>query len=301
MKARPLHPGDPISVVAPGGPVRRVRLEKGIDALLDQGHPVEVGPHVLARRGFLAGSDEDRAADLNAAIHRRDVPAIFFARGGAGTARLLDRIDLEALRERPRVLLGYSDVTSIFMAIQKPGRPYPVRYGPVVVELGEPDSYAPRSLREALYLPSARLGHPLASSRVLRPGRGRGVLIGGCLTLLVGLLGTPYDMPWDGCILFWEDLNEAPYRIDRMLHQLRLAGKLRNLAGMVVGRLAGCEPKPPAPGLPIPQIIAEATSGTRYPIVMNFPCGHIRRKRTLLLGAPAYLDTGRSRLTLEAR
>jgi muramoyltetrapeptide carboxypeptidase len=281
--------------------VKKKRLESGIGALLDAGHPVEVGSNVLARRGFMAGTDEQRSADLDAAIRRKDLPAIFFARGGVGAARLLDRVDLSALRSRPRVLLGYSDLTSVFMALQRPGRPYPVRYGPTVSELGDARTHDPASLSEALSLPSPTIHHSLAGCRILRPGRGAGLLIGGCLTLLVGLLGTRHDISWDGCVLFWEDLNEPPYRLDRMLQQLRLAGKLDRLAGMIVGRLVGCAPKPPTPGLPIPEIILDAVAGTRYPVVMNFPCGHVPRKRTLLLGVPANLDTGRRRLILDTR
>ena len=242
------------------------------------------------KQGFLAGPDGKRAADLNAAIGRKGAPAIFFARGGWGAARLLDRIDLDRLRARPRVLLGYSDLTAIFMALQRPGRSYPYRYGPNVSELGDPGNFEPRSLREALYLSTDPIRHALRGCRILRPGRARGTLIGGCLSLLTLLLGTRYDVPWDGCLLFWEDLNEPPYRIDRMLHHLRLAGKLEKLAGMIVGRLPGCGAIPPTPGRPIGDLVLEATAGTRYPIVMNFPAGHIPRKRTLLMGVEAELD-----------
>jgi muramoyltetrapeptide carboxypeptidase len=301
LKPIALCPGDPVGVVAVSGPVSRGRIERGIGALRDWGHPVDPGAALLARRGFLAGADAQRAADLDAAIHRRDLPGILFARGGWGAARILDRVDLAALRARPRVLLGYSDVTSLFMALQRPGRPYPVRYGPTVAELGEPRAYHGASLREALYLPSDRIEHGLAGCRILRPGRASGILTGGCLALLVGMLGTPYDASWDGCILFWEDLNEEPFRIDRMLNHLRLAGKLKNLAGMIVGRLRGCRPKPPTPGLPLKEILLEATAGTSYPIVLDFPCGHIPRKRTLLMGVPAEVDTGRRSLVVRVR
>jgi len=265
------------------------------------GHTVEPGAHLAARRGFLAGSDEHRAADLNAAIHRRDIPAIFFARGGWGAARILDRIDLAALRSRPRVLMGYSDLTSLFMALQRPGRWYPYRHGPLVSELSEPRAYHAPSMREALALPGPVIEHPIDRCRVMRPGSGHGVLIGGCLTLLTGLLGTKHDVSWDGCILFWEDKNEPPYRIDRMLQQLRLAGKLKNLAGMIVGKLHGCLPKPRTPSLPIDEIILDAVAGTRYPVVTHFPTGHVPGNRTLLMGAPAALDTRRRHLVLQAR
>ena len=301
MKARALRKGETIAVVGVSGPVRPERLRKGIDALLDADHPVEVGRGALQRHGFFAGPDEVRAADLDAAIHREDLPAIFFSRGGWGAMRVLERVDLEALRARPRVLLGYSDLTTIFMALQRPGRPYPVRYGPNVVELGEPRAFDAPSLEKALYLPEPRLLHTLTGCRIVRPGRGRGVLIGGCLSLIVSLLGTPWDLPFDGSILFWEEFNEPPHRIDRMLTQLRLAKKLEGLAGMIVGRLARCGPGRGSPALPLREMLLDAAAGTRYPIVTDFPCGHIPRKRTLLLGVPAEISTARRRLVLQAR
>ncbi len=293
MKTPRLRPGDPVSVVAISGPVPGERLERGIRRVESWGHPVERGRAVLARHGFLAGRDDLRAADLDAAIRRGDGSAIFFARGGWGAARILDRIDLQALRRRPRVLLGFSDLTTLFMALQRPGRPYPVRYGPTVVQLADDGAYDPESLRESLYLPLPALRHPLGRGQVLREGRGGGPLIGGCLSLLVGLLGTPHDASWDGCLLFWEDVNEEPYSIDRMLDHLRRAGKLARLSGMIVGRLVGCEPVKGGRGLPLAEIVRDATAGTRYPIVLGFPAGHVRGKRTLLLGAPAVLDTRR--------
>ncbi|MBI3449825.1 MAG: LD-carboxypeptidase [Acidobacteria bacterium] len=300
MSAARLAPGGPIAVVATAGPVTPALLESGLSVLRGWGHAAAAGPSIRRRRGFLAGPDECRSADLDAAIHRRDRPAIFFASGGWGTARLLDAIDLRALRARPRVLLGYSDLTSLFMALQTAKRPYPYRYGPSVSELGDPGAFHAPSLREALYLPEPSIAHSLRGVRTLRPGRAAGRLIGGCLTLLNHLLGTAHDSSWDGCILFWEDLNEPPYRIDRMLQQLRLAGKLARLAGMVVGTLRGCKAVPPTAGWPMSKIILEATAGTRYPIVTGFPTGHIPRKRTLLMGVPAELDTQRSRLLIRS-
>jgi muramoyltetrapeptide carboxypeptidase len=300
VRTRALLPGERIAVVATSGPVSRERVERGIATLRRRGHPVDRGLHVLSRHGYLAGSDEERAEDLNAAIARSDRAPIFFARGGWGTARILDRADLRGLRSRPRVLLGYSDLTSLFMALQRPGRPYPVRYGPSVSDLGDPSAYHRPSLEEALYLRRGTLEHPLRSCRALRAGRGRGPLLGGCLTLLVGLLGTRFDIPWDGCVLFWEEVNEEPYRLDRMLTQLRLAGKLDRLAGMIVGRLAGCRPGPGRASLGMEEILLGATAGTHYPIVTGFPSGHVRRKRTLLLGVPATLDTARAVLRLRS-
>lgn len=301
MKAPRLAPGDAVAVVATAGPVERDRIQRGLRFLAAKGHPVRKGASLMSRHGYLAGTDARRAADLNRAIGRADVPGIFFARGGWGTARLLDVIDLAALRRRPRVLLGYSDLTTLFMALQRRGGGYPYRYGPSAAELGEPHAFDLASLDEALYLPERRIRHAFGAKQVLRAGSGRGLLIGGCLSLLVGLLGTPYDMPWDGCVLFWEEVNEPTYRIDRMLTQLRLAGKLHKLAGMVVGKLAGCEALPGKPDLPMKDVILDAVRGTRYPVVTGFPAGHARPKMTLLCGVPAELSTRRRELVLRAR
>lgn len=298
---RPLREGDSVGVVAISGPVHRERLDRGIRWIERAGHPVIRGRSLGARHGFLAGRDVLRAADLDRAIHAPDLPALFFARGGWGAARILDRIDLAALRRRPRVLLGFSDLTTLFMALQKGAGPFAYRYGPTVSQLGEAGAYHQASLRDALYLPSGRLLHPLGRRGVIRPGRASGRLIGGCLTQLVGLLGTRYDVSWDGCILFWEEVNEEPYAIDRMLTQLRLAGKLSRLAGMIVGRLAGCEPRGSTPGLPLREIVLDAVSGTRYPVCTGFPAGHVRGKRTLLMGVAAAMDTARGRLETAAR
>lgn len=299
MKARPLDRGRPVAVVAASGPLNRRKLEKGIDWLERSGHPVVGGRSLLARHGFLAGKDSLRAGDLNAAIHHPDEPAIFFARGGWGAARILDRIDLDGLRRRDRILLGFSDLTSLFMALQKDGRPCPYRYGPTVVELGEPGAFHRGSLEEALYLSRGEIRHGSSAMGVVRRGKGRGPLIGGCLSMLVGLLGTPYDSSWDGCILFWEEVNEEPYRLDRMLTQLRLAGKLKGLKGMVVGRPVGCRPRPGSPSLPLKEILMDATAGAGYPVITGFPAGHMAGKRTLLMGVPARLDADRKTLILE--
>ena len=298
MKVSRLAPGDPVAVVAVSGPVHRGRLERGISWIEARGHPVIRARSLGARHGFLAGRDETRASGLDAAIGHPARPAIFFARGGWGSARILDRVDLARLRARPRVLLGFSDLTSIFMALQRPGRPYAYRYGPTVAQLGVRGAFHRGSLDEALELPGGEIRHPLGRCRTERRGRGEGILIGGCLSLLVGLLGTRHDFSWDGCILFWEEVNEEPYAIDRMLTHLRQAGKLAKLAGMVVGRLVGCASPAGRPVLPLAEILRDATAGTRYPIVTGFPAGHMAGKRTLLMGVPARLDTARAVLSL---
>lgn len=286
-----LDPGDPVAVCAPGGPVDPARLRKGIAWLEDHGHRVVKSPRLMGRRGYLAGPDEARAADLNMLLSKSAPSTIIFARGGYGMTRILDRIDLKALRRHPKLLVGYSDVTALFMALQSEG-PYPVLYGPMVSELGEPSAFDEASFLAALRGDRAASEVTLRPRDALRHGAGKGILIGGCLSLLVSLLGTPFDASYDGAILFWEEIGEPPYRIDKMLTQLRNAGKLARLRGMVIGSLAGCEPAEGRPSLRLREAILGAIGAeARYPIVWNVRAGHILGKITLPLGVLARLDT----------
>ena len=285
-----LPPGGTIGIIAPSGVVDRARLRAGCSYLEARGYRLSVAPHVFERTGYLAGNDASRAADLNAATHDESLAAIFLARGGYGLTRILNRVDIGALRRRKPLLLGYSDATALFMALQRQG-PYGVLYGPMVSEMGESSSFDEKSLWAGLRGDWAGSGLAFANNDVLRPGRGAGRVIGGCLSLLVSLLGTPYDPDYRGAILFWEEIGEEPYRIDRMLTQLRNAGKFEGLRGMLIGSVTGCDPAPGKASLRLREIVADATSRTRFPIIRNVRAGHIARKITLPLGFVATLDT----------
>jgi muramoyltetrapeptide carboxypeptidase len=290
-----LRPGDRIGVVAPAGPAPRAELERGIAFLEQRGDAVARGAHLLGRRAYLSGSDEERAADLNAAIRDPSVRLVWCARGGYGTPRLLDRVDVRALRRDPKPLLGYSDATALQQVWHRAGAP--ILYGPHVVELADRGAYDAPSLWSALA--GRRIDVPIRRRQVLRPGRAQGTLVGGCLSLLVGLAGTPYEPPLDGAILFWEDVNEQPFRIDRMLTHLRNAGWLRRIAGMVVGRLHGGVARDRRLHRSIGDILADRLDGTRYPVAFDLPAGHTSRKWTLPLGRRARLDTGTGRLRID--
>ncbi|HZI92924.1 MAG TPA: LD-carboxypeptidase, partial [Patescibacteria group bacterium] len=166
-----LQPGGRVTVLAPSGRVDSRRLAEGVRYLRGRGHETTLAPNVLRRHGYLAGDDETRAADFNEAVTSGDSDAIFLARGGYGLTRILDRIDLEALRHRPRLLLGYSDATALFMALQRKG-PYLTHYGPTVSEMGDPDAFDEKSLWGALYGEPSAFRIPFRAADVLRPGRG---------------------------------------------------------------------------------------------------------------------------------
>ena len=227
-----LNKGDAVGVVAPGFAVRRRTLRAGVWRLESMGFRVVLGDHVLDREGYLAGTDDHRARDLNAMIADPAIRGIWFARGGYGSSRLLERIDWRRLARDPKPLVGYSDVTAIH-AVAAKRTSSPCLHGPVVVELGDSDSFHAPSLRALLRGRDVTLR--FAKRQVVRPGRASGRLAGGNLTVLVHLLGTRFAPDLRDSILFLEDCGEPGYRLDRMLCHLRTSGVLRGVRGVVLG------------------------------------------------------------------
>jgi len=296
----PLRPGSRIGVVAPAGPIRSAALEEGLAYLREKGFQVVEGRHLLCRHGYLAGTDVQRAADLNRAMADPTLDAIVFARGGYGCGRILEDLDFSPLRTRPKLFLGYSDLTAFYAALMR-ATGIAGFYGPMVLNFnGAGREFRERALWSALLRTSGWHRFRLAPRGVMREGRAEGKLIGGCLSLLSSLVGTRFDLDTRGAILFWEEVDEEPYKIDRMLNHLRMAGKFRDLRGMVVGRLERCGPRGKTPGLPLTEILADHLRGTRFPVVLNFPAGHAPGKVTLPLGLPARLDTGTRLLEITA-
>jgi muramoyltetrapeptide carboxypeptidase len=294
--APPLRGGDRIGVCAPGGPVREAALDRGLAYLRGRGFETVEGRHLRARHAYLAGTDAERLADLQTLLSDPAIRAIWFARGGYGTGRILGALDLSPLRRAPKALIGYSDATVLQAACDRV-LGLGSYYGPLVAELGDPAAFDEDSLWTALSADAAGR-RDLEAASVARHGRGEGRLVGGCLSLLVGLVGTPYAPRTGGAVLFWEDVNEEPFRIDRMLGHLRLAGVLQGLRGMIVGRLIGCGGADPAAVLPLREILDTHLRGTDYPVVVDFPAGHCPAKVTLPLGRRVRLDTDPPRLTV---
>lgn len=281
--------------MATGFAVRRRALADGVRALERMGFRPVLGAAVRERDGYLAGSDERRAADLAAMIDDPAVRAIWFARGGYGTARILDRVPWKRLARRPKTLIGYSDLTALFCAAASRTRAACL-YGPGVSELGNRDSFHARSLRTLLE--GREIEMPVGPGRVLVPGRARGPLAGGNLSALTSLLGTPFQPVLRGRILLLEDVGEPAYRLDRMLTQLRLAGAFEGLAGVLLG---GFDPAPRLrfpPDRPAAEIVRENFAGLGVPVVARLPVGHVPRKWTVPLTGEAEIDTRRRRLRL---
>jgi muramoyltetrapeptide carboxypeptidase len=290
-----LRRGDTIAVVSPAAAVQAEALRRGCDMLERLGFSVRVGAHVLDRHRFLAGTDADRAAELTTMFQDSEVRAIFCARAGYGSGRLLPLLDLPTLARSPKIFLGFSDVTFLLNAFVQQNEML-CFHGPVVAGEFAAD-FSRRPLEHLLGLLTTGMGESsLVFSRALRAGCGEGRLIGGCLSLLAAALGTPWAVNTDGAILFIEDVGEKPYRIDRMLTQLKQAGKLERLAGVVFGEMRGCFGETEEPMLLL-AVIDDIFSDYSYPVGFGLPAGHGGENFTLPLGIRVRLDTERQMLT----
>lgn len=282
--------------MAPGFAVKPASLHAGVAVLERLGYRVRLGEHVLSRYGYLAGDDEQRASDLRSLLGRRELSALWFARGGYGTARLLPEIPWATLRRDPKLLIGYSDLTAMFNAVVD-RTPAICLYGPGVAELDDRRAWHGPTLRTLL------AGRPLtmrlARKDILAEGRAAGRLIGGNLSVLTHLLGTPYEPDFRGAILFLEDVGEQTYRVDRMLTQLRQSGALRKVAGVLLGAMSVPPRRRFPPDRQLDEVLHEALVPLGVPVIGGLVAGHVARKRTLPLGAHTEIDCSSRTLRFE--
>ncbi|HEX9944346.1 MAG TPA: LD-carboxypeptidase, partial [Thermoanaerobaculia bacterium] len=254
--------------------------------------------NVRSHDGFFAGRDAERLDAFHRLAADPDLAAIFFVRGGYGLLRVLPGIDWDLLRRRPRAYVGYSDLTPFLLAVVR--RLGLVSFhGPMVAaELAR--GLAPAEEESLLGALAGRYpaAQPFAGwLREPEDGEARGPLLGGCLSLLTSMLGTPFAPDLEGALVFWEDLNEPPYRVDRMLTHLGLSGNLANIAGMIVGHLGGYQD--PDGSLPDwPALVGASVAGFSWPLAWGLETGHLAPNLTLPLGMPARLDGGSGRLVL---
>jgi muramoyltetrapeptide carboxypeptidase len=284
-KPPPLRAGDLVGVIAPAGAVDAAALEAGIAALEAAGLHVRLGAHALHRTGYLAGSDVERAADLMAMLRDPDVRAVIAARGGYGAGRLLSLIEPASVRAACKIFVGHSDVTFLLTAfVQEAG--VVAFHGPMVTGLPQ----RPRALESLLgLLGGDRAEWTLTAPEAVRPGIGEGVLTGGCLAIVTAMLGTPHAIDVRGRLLFLEDVNERPFRIDRMLTQLRQAGAFDEVAGVIFGEMADCY-GPGEDAVTVRDVVAEAFAVAPFPVAFGLPSGHGVGTLTVPLGVRARLD-----------
>jgi muramoyltetrapeptide carboxypeptidase len=291
-----LSEGARVALVAPAGPLRGdADLARAVDNVRSFGWEPVVGEHALARNGYFAGVDSQRALDLNVALRDDSIDAVWCLRGGYGTMRILDTLDYDAVTRRPKPIIGYSDITALHAAVSR--RSDVVTYhGPTARAALSP--FSRESLACALVHGGDSCGIA-ADARVLRGGTAQGILAGGNLALLSALVGTPFAPRLDDSILVLEDVDEAVYRVDRMLRQLLLAGTLDGVRGIAFGTCTNCPETSDDGARRLDDVIVEIAELLEVPAIAGIPVGHMDDQWTLPLGAHAVLDTGRRTLAVQ--
>lgn len=301
---RPLKPGDTVGVIAPSGSLKdHARVDQAAHMLERHGFTVKLGATCRSTYGYLAGEDALRIADVHAFFMDPDVAGILCLKGGYGTPRILDRLDYDIIREHPKVFVGYSDITGLHLAINRHCG-MPTFHGPMGISdtLLQGEVFSTQSWLTALTssAPLGRLDNPadVAPVQTLNGGVACGPIIGGNLSLVAATMGTPYEIDARGKILFFEDIDEQPYRVDRMLTQLRLAGVFEACAGIVLGDWNNCVPEEDALSLELREIFRDILIPTGKPIVMGFQAGHCAPMITFPFGVQAKLDADACTLEL---
>lgn len=295
IKPPPLRSGDTVGVVPSAAAVDREYLERGVQELVRQGYRVKLSERALARDRILAGTDEERAAELMRFFRDPEVRAIFAARGGYGAGRLLPLIDFGEIRRTPKIFVGFSDQTFLLNALTGLAR-IVCFHGPMVAK----DVAGGVSARSMLHLRRLLAGEldafDLQAAEAIHPGTAQGELIGGCLSIVVAMLATPYAPDFSGKILFLEDTGEKAYRIDRMLVQLRHSGALARVAGVVFGGMRAPGDSESEQRL-IREFAAEQTAGLGVPVLWGIEAGHGTENMTLPIGLQARLDAAACRVS----
>ena len=308
LKPRALKPGDVVGLIAPSGVLNDTHLQKGVSNLEALGFKVKLSPNLRAARGGYAGSVAQRLDDLHGMFLDREVSAIWAARGGSGCSALLPGIQYELIRRHPKILVGYSDITALHLAIQRHAG-LVTFHGPVAPST--PSDYALTQMLALLMEPRPKfeiqmstensamaIEQPEFALHTFRHGIAEGKLIGGNLSVLCALIGTPYAADIRKRLLFLEDVSEAPYRIDRMLTQLQQSHDMKTAAGIMLGVFRKCIATDGEPSLTLDEVLDDHFAASAVPAVYGYSFGHIQHQFTIPLGVNARLDTESRTLTL---
>lgn len=296
-KPRAIEPPAVIRVVSPASPIAEEKLQRGLQPLRDAGYRVELAAHALDSDAYLAGTDFDRAADLEAAFLDPRVDAVYCSRGGYGCARLLPYLDLKAIAATGKMFLGFSDLTTLHLALNRQG--LVTLYAPMALSFSiERAPWVHESFFAAL-AGATRTPASAPPGRTLVPGAAEGVVTGGCLCLLTDSIGTPEALDATDRILLIEDVDEHPHRVDAMLTHLIQSGLIQKAAGIVVGEMTSTDEKTDATigGKPWRDIVAERLVPLGLPCVTDYPFGHAKNMLTMPLGIRARLDAEAGTLT----
>ncbi len=306
IKPKRLAKGDTVAVISPSGGTAPEAFEKALRNLEDLGFKTKIGKSARARNGFLAGTDKQRLDDFHRAFGDAEVKAVWCVRGGYGASRFLPAVDFKLIKKNPKIFIGYSDITALHTAIyQNTG--LVTFHGPVASSTFS--DYAKNHVAGVLMNPSAPYKIELSpdntakesnlfKTEVITRGKCRGELIGGNLSLLTALAGTPFALRnMRGKLLFIEDVNEQPYRIDRMLTQLRQTFDFRRLAGVALGVFEGSNPKDATASQSLIEVLKDRLGDLGIPVIYGLSFGHIRDQFTLPVGIEAELDTEKATMT----
>ncbi|SFB26701.1 muramoyltetrapeptide carboxypeptidase [Lentibacillus halodurans] len=302
MKPRRLTKGDTIGIMAPASLADTKRLKQSIPFFEQMGLYVKLGKSTHLQHGYLAGTDAERLDDFHQMMADHSIKAIMFARGGYGTPRIASQIDYHLVERNPKILWGYSDITYLHTAIlQQTG--LTVFHGPMPAsDIADSDfDELSASMFKQLFNPvKLHYSEAISPLKVIVPGEASGELVGGNLSLLVSSLGTPYEIDTYGKLLLLEDIGEEPYRVDSMLNQLKLAGKLDAAAGVVLGDFAEADPPEGKPSLSLNHVFYDYVAILSCPVMSGFKIGHCIPHFSLPLGEKAMLSTADKSLTVEA-
>lgn len=289
--------GDSIGIVAPGGPVKPSLLNRGIRYLKSCGYDVRIGKFVYEKKGYLAGNDTDRVNDFHDMLSDPRIKAIIFARGGYGSLRLLPLINYKLIRKHPKILVGFSDITALQFAVFRKSRLVTFSGPMAAVEFG----VATVNKTTGDHLWSVLSGEERANDLykynsgtldTLHPGRAKGTLICGCLTVIASCVGTRYCPDFTGAVLVLEDIGEEPYKLDRAVTTLKLHGVFDRISALVLGSFVNCKgSKVGEKNITICDIIKPISESKDIPTLINLSYGHITEKITLPVGVSASIDT----------
>ncbi|MFZ7114424.1 MAG: S66 peptidase family protein [Bacteroidota bacterium] len=287
-----LKEGDTVAIVSTARKVSKFEIKPAIDLLKSWGLEVQTGKNLYKEENQFAGSDEDRAGDLQRALNNKNVQAVLFARGGYGTVRIIDQIDWKKFIKQPKWLIGYSDITVVHSHVHRHCLVQTL-HAPMSLNIPKLNAPCLQVFKETLF------GKPLrySSSKQLpqleklnRKGKSKGRLVGGNLSILYSMSGTPSEIDTAGKILFLEDLDEYLYHVDRMMMNLKRSGKLKDLAGLIVGGMSEMKDNPIPFGKTAEEIIHDAVKEFSFPVVYGFPAGHIPNNYPLIMGSEVTLN-----------
>jgi len=283
-----LKKGDTIMILSPAGKIRdRKGIDAGIELANHWGLVVFFGNHLLSQDGSFAGTDQERTEDMQKALDDPSIKAIWASRGGYGTVRIIDNLDFSVFDERPKWIVGYSDITVLHNKVHELGFQSIHAQMPVTLDLENPDQKeSMSSLHRALF--GKKLQYKIESDEKNRLGEGMGQLVGGNLSIVYSMLASDTNLDMRGKVLFLEDVGEALYHVDRMMISLKRAGYFKECEGLIIGDFRLKKNEGNKFGKTLQELVLEAVEGTDFPVIFDFPAGHIDDNRALILGS--YLE-----------